>query len=74
MPRKDGLETLIELKRRFPRLTVFAMSGGAGRNGADFLAIARKFGADGVLRKPFRPETLFALIDGQDSGPAPGVP
>ena len=68
MPRKEGLETLIELKHRFPRLTVFAMSGGTGRSKTDFLSIAEKFGADGILRKPFEPRALFDLIDGRVSG------
>ncbi len=68
MPRKEGLETLIELKRQFPGLTVFAMSGGTGRSKTDFLSIARKFGADGILRKPFEPQALFDLIDGREAG------
>jgi CheY-like chemotaxis protein len=63
MPRKEGLETLIELKRRFPEVAVFAMSSGANRGNADFLSIATKFGADGVLKKPFQPQALFDLID-----------
>lgn len=63
MPRKEGLETLIELKQRFPELAVFVMSGGGTFSRADFLTIARKFGADAVLRKPFPIESVVALLE-----------
>jgi DNA-binding response OmpR family regulator len=63
MPNKEGLETLIELKRRFPDITIFVMSGGGTRSSHDFLSVASKFGADAVLRKPFSPQSLFDLID-----------
>jgi CheY-like chemotaxis protein len=62
MPRKEGLETLIEIKKRFPALTVIAMSAGGSRSETDFLAVAAKFGADGTLRKPFTPKTLLEEI------------
>jgi DNA-binding response OmpR family regulator len=62
MPRKEGLETLIEIKKHFPALTVIAMSAGGSRSETDFLAVAAKFGADGTLRKPFTPKTLLAEI------------
>ncbi len=66
MPRKEGLETLIELKRRFPALQVFAMSGGGFYGRADFLTVARKFGADAVLRKPFPIQAVVELLEGRD--------
>jgi DNA-binding response OmpR family regulator len=62
MPRKEGLETIIELKQGFPNLVVFAMSASGARKGHDFLSIAAKFGADGILQKPFSPDELLALI------------
>ena len=62
MPRKEGLETIIELKQRFPNLVVFAMSASGARKGHNFLSIAAKFGADGILQKPFSPDELLALI------------
>ena len=66
MPRKEGLETLIELKQRFPRLRVFVMSGGGLYGRADFLAVARKFGADAVLRKPFPIQSVVELLEGHE--------
>jgi DNA-binding response OmpR family regulator len=63
MPRKEGLETLLDIKKRFPAVAIIAMSAGGRTGEADFLSIATKFGADGVLRKPFTPKALFALMD-----------
>jgi CheY-like chemotaxis protein len=62
MPRKEGLETIIELKRRYPEIVVLAMSASGARKGHDFLTIAAKFGADGILHKPFTPDQLFSLL------------
>lgn len=62
MPRKEGLETIIELRQNYPKLTVFAMSASGARRGHDFLATASKFGAHGVLQKPFTPEQLLTLL------------
>src|SRR5882757_9058023 len=59
MPQKEGLETLLELRRRFPSMPVYVMSGGGSRNKHDFLSVARKFGATGVLRKPITPADLI---------------
>ncbi len=60
MPRKEGLETLLEVKRRFPEVPVVVMS--AARGGFDFLALAARLGADRTLPKPFRPQELIALL------------
>jgi two-component system, chemotaxis family, chemotaxis protein CheY len=62
MPRKEGLETLIEMKNRFPALAIIAISAGGARGETDFLSLATKFGADGILRKPFPPKALLVLI------------
>lgn len=61
MPNKEGLETLIELRRRAPRQVVYVMSGGARRR-KELLALATKFGANGVIDKPIAPQSLIALI------------
>jgi DNA-binding response OmpR family regulator len=62
MPAKEGIETLIEIKRRFPETRVIAMTGGGSMGKFDFLAMARKFGADGVLKKPIDPQELFEVV------------
>jgi DNA-binding response OmpR family regulator len=50
MPDKDGIETILALKERFPRLGIIAMSG---RLGATYLEVAQEIGAAAILNKPF---------------------
>jgi CheY-like chemotaxis protein len=61
MPYKEGLETLIEIRREFPEIPIYSMSGGGKYNKQDFFAIAQKFGATGTLRKPIEPNVLLKL-------------
>jgi len=68
MPRKEGLETLRELKRRFPQVAVIVMSGSLMRDRNDFLSIATKFGADAVMRKPFAPDDLLGALQSALAG------
>jgi len=62
MPDKEGLEMIREIRQGFPTVRIIAMSGG-GRNGpANYLALAKRFGAQRVLNKPFsHGETLEAI-------------
>jgi CheY-like chemotaxis protein len=59
MPDKDGLETVLQLKREFPKTAIVAMSGAT----FDFLSTAQKFGAQYKIQKPIHPEKLIALIE-----------
>jgi len=53
MPEKDGLELIMDLKGRVPRIRVIVMSGGGTRlNIQNYLEMARLLGADRVLPKP----------------------
>ena len=62
MPGKEGLETIIELRRRHPLLKVIAMSGG-GRVGAmSYLELAEKLGAIHTLEKPFNETVLLEAV------------
>ena len=60
MPRKEGIETIIELKEAFPDLSILAISGGSNFMQMDYLKLAKKLGASETLLKPFKP---FELID-----------
>ncbi len=52
MPEKEGLETILELRRLYPELKIIAISGG-GRIGPDgYLPSAKLFGADMIFPKP----------------------
>ncbi len=60
MPNREGLETIKELKQKFPDFPVIAMSGDA--LALPLLSIAQRLGAAWVLQKPFLPEELLEAI------------
>jgi len=62
MPDREGIETLIEVRKRWPQCRTVAMSGG-GRLGAEqFLSLAGHLGAHGTIGKPFKREALLDLL------------
>ena len=59
MPDKEGIETIMKVRDSYPHVKIIAMSGG-GRTGAqNFLELAKKFGADYILAKPFSNKELL---------------
>jgi len=64
MPRKEGLETIMELKRIKPEAKIVAISGGgkSGR-GEDLLRHASLFGAHYTMAKPLVMKELVALVN-----------
>ncbi len=63
MPRKEGMETIAEAKQLQPDLRVIAISGGGPVGQFHYLELAKQFGADAVLAKPFKKQELIALVD-----------
>ena len=69
MPRKDGLETIMELWRDFPDVRVIAISGGTADVPPELcLQYAEVFGAIKTFRKPVRAEELLAAVREQLDG------
>jgi DNA-binding response OmpR family regulator len=62
MPVKDGLETIMELRKAQKVPKVIAMSGGGSFHLANALTWAEKLGAQSTLRKPFTPDELVAAV------------
>ncbi|PKL39106.1 MAG: response regulator [Spirochaetae bacterium HGW-Spirochaetae-1] len=62
MSGKEGIETILELKKEYADLKIIAMSGGGRISGADYLTVAGRIGADGTMAKPFNNKDLMALI------------
>ena len=63
MPEKEGVETIIALRRADPDLPIIAISGGGRLQATDFLTMARKLGARRTLSKPFRRDQLLEAVD-----------
>lgn len=65
MPEKEGLETIIELRKLDKNVRILAISGGSPHlDASDMFAVAKEFGADAVLRKPFDAEALSDMVNG----------
>ena len=62
MPEKEGVETIIALRRADPNLPIIAISGGGRLEATDFLTMARKLGARRTLSKPFRRDQLLEAV------------
>ncbi|MDO9338679.1 MAG: response regulator [Caulobacter sp.] len=63
MPVMDGVETLGQIKARWPGLPVVVMTAGARTMSMQaLLRLAANLGADEVLQKPLRGETLLPLV------------
>ena len=62
MPGKDGMETIMELRREFPSVPIIAISGGHLTSGSALQA-AKLMGAAHVLQKPFDAEKLVSVIN-----------
>ena len=63
MPEKEGVETIIELRKDFPELPIIAISGGGRTRNLDFLKIAEQYGANKILAKPFSEEELLEAVE-----------
>ncbi|MDD3088986.1 MAG: response regulator [Candidatus Omnitrophica bacterium] len=63
MPCKEGLETMIELKKEFPNVKVIAMSGGGFEDPNDYLEGAKLLGgAARTFTKPFEMSAMMSAI------------
>ena len=62
MPDKEGLETIMELKTRYPDAKIVAISGGGCIEPGSYLQLAAKMGASHTLIKPFEREDLLEAV------------
>ena len=62
MPEKEGVETILALRRTDPKLPIIAISGGGRLDATDFLTMAKKLGARHTLAKPFRRDQLLDAV------------
>lgn len=63
MPDRDGIETILDIRKQFPAVKILAMSGGGLCGKHDLLEAAQKLGAHDTMSKPFRKSEILAKID-----------
>jgi DNA-binding response OmpR family regulator len=63
MPEKEGIETIIELRRDFPEIPIIAISGGGRIDPNDYLYLAKKLGAHKTLEKPFSRKEIIDAVN-----------
>ncbi len=62
MPEKEGLETIQELRAKYPEVNIIAMSGGGRISPDSYLPLAKGLGAVKTLQKPFRREEVIMAV------------
>ena len=64
MPKKDGINTIWQLKQMSPDVKIIAISGGVPGGPRSDLPLAKTYGAQRTLQKPFsRNELLGAMSE-----------
>ena len=63
MPGKEGIETIVELRRSHPEVRIIALSGAGSGGGDDYLRFAEKLGAMRTLAKPMRISDLREVVN-----------
>jgi two-component system cell cycle response regulator CpdR len=74
MPDGDGLDLISTLRRNSANTRIVAMSAGGRVNANDYLLIARGFGVDAILKKPFTRDELLAAIKTIETRPQVSAP
>src|SRR5579864_6704998 len=74
MAGKEGLETIMQMRRQGIRVPIVAMSGGTCTGVIDCLPVAKLLGATITLQKPFGMEKLRNVLVEINAEPATIVP
>jgi CheY-like chemotaxis protein len=59
MPEQEGIETIQTFHQIYPNIKIIAISGAYG---SDYLRIAKHLGADEVMQKPLRLDTVLSMV------------
>jgi DNA-binding NtrC family response regulator len=63
MPEKDGMQVISEVRKKFPKARIIAMSGGGHVSRDQYLKIAKGLGAHALLEKPFPNQQLLQTVE-----------
>jgi DNA-binding response OmpR family regulator len=62
MPEKEGLETILELRKSYPELKIIAISGGGRISPGGYLPGAKLLGANIVFEKPLDQKEFLQAV------------
>lgn len=62
MPRKEGIEFILDCKQRNISSKIIAISGGGRASAQEYLTMAKAFKADAILSKPYSFADLLITI------------
>jgi len=63
MPEKEGIETILEIRKKYPGIKLVAISGSdRGASNINYLDIARNLGANNALQKPIDLDALKIVL------------
>ncbi len=63
MPEKEGIETIMDLRKINSEVRIIAISGGGRINPDDYLSWARRFGVAHTFTKPVKRDELLEAIE-----------
>ena len=70
MPTVDGIELILSIRKRQPKLRILSISGGDRTGVPDYLEMSEKLGALMILPKPFTPKQLLRAVEAMLHMPA----
>lgn len=73
MPKKEGIETITDLKVEFPDVKVIAISGGGRLGPEPYLEVAKGFGANTIIMKPFSTAEILDAVQELLEQPSEGA-
>lgn len=62
MPHRDGLEIIMEIRKKYPHIRLVAISGSCFGWGGDYLEMSRKLGSDAIFPKPIDMNKMERVI------------
>jgi CheY-like chemotaxis protein len=62
MPNKEGLELITEIRNVDDEVGIIAISGYKDKQGMDYLAVAKQFGAQAVMEKPIKTDKFVSVL------------
>ena len=74
MPEQEGMQTIKQIRQADTGVKILAISGGGRLVNVDFLQVARRFGADEILAKPFDARELLSAVRRLLALPEPAQP